>query len=144
MSILDEMNSIFKIETYKAKSLEKDISDLLRYSSITIPDEYLQLIKEKTEIEILVDNQKYIRIWGAEGCMEMNSAYYIQRYIPNSLAIGDDECSNVMLYAYGQKGFGIYIVAFNDLDVNEMIFISNSLKEFFVEGVGTKIFTDIP
>ena len=37
--------------------------------------------------------------------MEMiryNMAYHIQKYIPNSLAIGDDECGNVVLYANGK------------------------------------------
>lgn len=144
MNVLNQMNKMFKIEAYKMKSIEKDINKLLQYSKIAIPNEYIDMIKEKTEIEILVDEKKYIRIWGATGCIEMNSAYYIQKYIPDSLAIGDDEGGNALLYAYGEKGFGVYIVAFNDLGIDEMIFIAKSLKEFFVDGVGVNIFNNIP
>lgn len=143
MNILNKMNKMFKIEAYEMKSVERDINDLLQYSNIAIPNEYIEIIREKTEIEILVDEKKYIRIWGAAGCIEMNSAYYIQKYIPNSLAIGDDECCNALLYAYGAEGFGVYIVALNDLEIDEMIYISNSLKDFFVDGVGINVFNNI-
>lgn len=143
MDILKQMNRLFKIEACKSQSTEKDISDLLQFSSIVIPNEYIEIIREKTEIEILVDGKKYVRLWGAAGCIEMNSAYYIQKYIPNSLAIGDDECCNVLLYANGEKGFGVYSVALNDLETDGMIYISNSLKGFFVDGVGVEIFNNI-
>lgn len=73
----------------------------------------------------------------------MNDAYYIQKYIPDSLAIGDDECSNVVLYAYGKNGFGVYIVPFNDLGVDEMVYIADSLEAFFVNEEGTDIFNSI-
>ena len=43
----------------------------------------IEIIKEKTELEIQVDDKKYIRIWGANGCIEMNDAYHIQKYIPD-------------------------------------------------------------
>ena len=71
----------------------------------------------------------------------MNEAYFIQKYIPNSLAIGDDEDGNTIIYAEGKNGFGVYAVAFNDLDINEMIFISKSLKEIliFAKGIQTLI-----
>ena len=69
---------------------------------LKVPYEFLEIIRERTEIEILVNKEKYIRIWGAVGCIEMNEAYHIQKYIPNSLAIGDDECGNVVLYANGK------------------------------------------
>ena len=32
-----------------------------------------------------------------------------EKYIPDSLAIGDDECSNAVLYANGTNGFGVYM-----------------------------------
>lgn len=142
MSVLDKISNSFTICTSAIKSSTNEIEELLQYSNINVPIEFLDIIREKTEIEICVNNKKYIRIWGAKGCIDMNDAYNIQKYIPNSLAIGDDECSNAILYTYGKKGFGLYMVAFNDLDTNELIYISHSLESFFINGEGVDIFNN--
>ena len=140
MSVLNKMSKVFEIATSETKSSDIEINELIRYSQIDIPQEFLDIIKEKTEIEILVDKEKYLRLWGAKGCIEMNDAYHIQHYIPESLAIGDDECGNALLYAYGNFGFGIYIVSFGDLGINEMVYIADSLDKFFVNEEGIKTF----
>lgn len=136
MGIVNELNKNFRIDASCVASLECEIDELIRFSSIKIPNEYLELIREQTELEINIQSQKYIRIWGANRCIEMNEAYFIQKYIPYSLAIGDDEGGNAIIYAEGKNGFGVYAVAFNDLDINEMIFISNSLKEILISAEG--------
>ncbi|MBQ2744473.1 MAG: hypothetical protein IJF37_02475 [Lachnospiraceae bacterium] len=82
MSIVKELNKIFRIDASCKASREEEIDELIKFSPIKVPHEYLDLIREKTELEINVENQKYIRIWGADGCVEMNEAYYIQKYIP--------------------------------------------------------------
>ena len=143
MSILNHIRNTFKIETFCACSTEKDVKQLLIFSPITVPTEYIEIIREKGEIEILVDNQKYVRIWGATGCIDMNTAYSIQECIPNSLAIGDDECCNVILYASGKKGFGLYIVPLDNLCLDEMVYISNSIKGFLIDGVGVQVFNHV-
>ena len=136
MSIINEFAKEFRIDVSCNASEEDEIGALINFAPIKIPTEYLELIREKTELEISIRNKKYIRIWGADGCIEMNEAYYIQKYIPNSLAIGDDEAGNAIIYADGKNGFGVYVVAFNDLDANEMIFIAKSLREIFVFAKG--------
>lgn len=143
MSILSKMGKLFELATSDAKSSDIEIDELIQYSKIDIPHEFLEIIEEKTELEILVNNKKYIRIWGANGCIEMNDAYHIQKYIPDSLAIGDDECSNAVLYANGNNGFGLYIVSFSDLGVDEMVYIADSLEAFFVNEEGIDIFDNI-
>lgn len=140
MSLLNVLSNKFIIATSCDKASDSEIDELRHYSQIDVPDEYLQIIKENTEIEIEVDKQKYMRIWGAAGCLEMNEAYNIQKYIPQSLAIGDDECSNVIIYANGKNGYGIYIVSLSDLDVEEMVYISDSLKSFLVMEKGITLF----
>lgn len=140
MSILSKMSKLFKIVTSDTKSSDIEISKLLQYSKINIPIEFLEIIKEQSELEICVNNEKYIRVWGANGCIEMNEDYHIQKYIPNSLAIGDDECSNAILYSNGNNGFGVYIVSFGDLGVDEMVYIADSLEDFFVNEVGVDVF----
>ena len=91
----------------------------------------------------MVNKEKYIRLWGAKGCIEMNDAYHIQQYIPESLAIGDDECSNALLYARGNRGFGVYIVSFGNLGIDEMVYIADSLEAFFVNKEGMHIFNNV-
>lgn len=137
MSILDRMNKWFRIDTYGEASTEYEILKLMEYSCIDVPKEYLEIIREKTELEVCVNEKSYIRIWGANGCVEMNDAYNIQRYIPDSLAIGDDEGGSAILYANGKNGFGVYKIAFNDLDEDELIYVSESLEKLLVcaEGV---------
>lgn len=143
MSILNKMSKVFKVATSDTKSSESEIDELIQYSKINVPIEFLGIIRERAELEILVNSKKYIRIWGANGCIEMNDAYHIQKYIPDSLAIGDDECSNVMLYANGNNGFGVYMVSFGDLSVDEMVYIADSLEEFFVNEAGIDTFNSV-
>ena len=143
MSILNKMSKLFEIATSDKKSSDTEIDELIQYSKIDVPFEFLEIIKERTEIEILVNDEKYIRIWGASGCIEMNDAYHIQKYIPDSLAIGDDECSNAVLYANGNNGFGVYMASFGDLGVDEMVYIADSLEAFFVNGDGIDIFNNV-
>lgn len=81
MSILNELNEKFEIAASFEASTEIEIEELLEFSSIKIPDEYLEVICEKTEIEIHLKDKKYIRIWGALECIEMNSAYLPSKYI---------------------------------------------------------------
>lgn len=143
MCIINKLNEIYRIDASKGASKENEIDKLMKSSSINVPFEYLELIRQKTEIEINIQGKKYIRIWGANGCIEMNEVYFIQKYIPSSLAIGDDEEGNAILYAKGKNGFGLYAVAFNDLDVNEMTFISESLKDLLILAKGVEKLIDL-
>ncbi len=63
MSILNRLSSSFKIATGDTKSSADEITELTQYARIEVPPEFLEIIKEKTEIEISVNNKKYIRIW---------------------------------------------------------------------------------
>ena len=55
MSILSKISKSFKIATSNCKSKDSEIDELIRYSKIDIPLEFLVVIKEKSEIEILVN-----------------------------------------------------------------------------------------
>ncbi len=134
------INSAFEVVNSAPRSSEIEIEELVRYAQINIPMEYLSIIRKETELEISVAKIKFLRLWGAKGCIEMNESYHIQQYIPNSLAIGDDECCNALLYAEGEKGFGLYIVSLSDLEENAMVYIADSLKTFLVDGIGLNVF----
>lgn len=138
MNAILELFDDFKIVSAEIRSSEDEIGKLISFSKIMIPKEYIEIIQEKTEIEIEIAPNKYIRIWGASGCIEMNDAYKIQHYIDNSLAIADNESCDVLIYANGVNGFGLYIVALNDLEVDEMQYVAKSLSDFLKFGKGTE------
>lgn len=139
MDFFDEINKKYEIFINGEASSIDSIRKLKDFSPVQIPEEYFEIIRRKTEIEINIKDTNYIRIWSADSSIEMNTAYYIQKYIPNSIAIGDDEGEYVFLYANGKEGFGLYIVEFGDLDVDEMKYISKSLKDLLLNGVGVDI-----
>lgn len=141
MSILQELSNKYRIDASKPASSDEEIKNLVEFSDINIPEDFLEVIRDLTEVEINVDGEKYIRIWGADGCIDMNEAYSIQDNIPNSLAIADDEGGNALIYATGDQGFGIYLIAFNDLDIDELQYVSGSLSELLKDNVGIDVIT---
>ena len=66
MSILIRMNSALIVASSSPRSTDAEINELVRYSSFDIPEEYLDIIRESTELEICVDKKKYFRVWGAK------------------------------------------------------------------------------
>ncbi|UZQ49373.1 SMI1/KNR4 family protein [Clostridium kluyveri] len=139
MSILKDLSNNYRIDANKLASNDEEIKNLIKFSEIEIPEDFLEIIREQTEIEINVDGKKYIRIWGADGCIEMNDAYNIQANIPNSLAIADDEGGNALIYTTGEKGFGLYVIAFNDLDVDELQYVASSLSDLLIKNIGIDV-----
>ncbi|MCT4647881.1 MAG: SMI1/KNR4 family protein [Carboxylicivirga sp.] len=139
MNILKKISGNFRIDASESGSTEMEINNLIDFSKINIPNEYIEIIKELSLLEINVDEEKYIRIWGANDCIEMNEIHYIQNFIPNSLAIADDEEGNALIYTTGNKGFGLYIIAFNDLDVNELQYVAKSLSDLLTKNVGIDV-----
>ncbi|ARC84678.1 hypothetical protein U732_3080 [Clostridium argentinense CDC 2741] len=141
MSILKQLSNRFSLDVVKEAAAKEDIELLKIKSSIEIPEEYIEIVKENIELEICVDGEVYIRIWGPKGCNELNEAYNIQKYLPESLAIGDDEGGGALMYLYGNEEFGIYLCRFGDLDIDEAIKISPSLKELLINNVGIDVLT---
>lgn len=110
---------------------------LQNFSSIPVPSDLSELLSEVSELELFIRNdENYLRIWGASSCIEMNEIYYVQHYIPNSLAFGDDGGGGTFMYVDGHKGFGVYYARFADLDVDELVKISGSLHDLLNKGVG--------
>ncbi len=139
MEIIDNLNSRFRIDANESSASIKDIDSLIKFSNIPVPDDYLKIVKKMTEVEILIDGNKYIRIWGPDGCIEMNVEYEIQSYIPHSLAIGDNEGGMALVLMEGSSGFGLYKVGFGDLDRADAIYIASSLSEFLIQGTGSNL-----
>jgi len=143
MNILDNISSVYTIDARKSPSKEEEIKELQDFSTIDVPTDYIEIIQQASDIEFNINNQMYIRIWGALGCIEMNEAYEVQKYLPNSLAIGDDEGGGVLIYLQGKDGFGIYYNRFADLDIEEAVKVAPTLTELLINNVGVDILLEI-
>ncbi|MEN1936473.1 SMI1/KNR4 family protein [Paenibacillus sp. 102] len=136
MGIFEELNAVFRLDVQELPAREEEIRALQNFSSIEVPLEYIEIVRQVTNVEINVCNDMYIRIWGPTDCIEMNEAYHIQKYIPYSLAIGDDEGGKVLTYASGIEGFGVYLVDLGNLDIQDSIKLTASLKLLLKNGIG--------
>jgi hypothetical protein len=141
MNQFKRLHKRFKVGACEPPASEGEIAALIAQCDFPIPGEYFNWIREATEIEILVDGRGYIRLWGPSGVIEMNSAYEIQKYIPDSLAIGDDEGGKALLYMNGIQGFGLYLCGFGDLDSKTAKYVASTLNSFLIEGNGDSIGT---
>ena len=141
MSIIKQISSRYNIYGKDIPSSKKLIKEITKFSTISIPDDYIKLLNEATEIKISIEDLKYIMIWGVERCIEMNDAYEIQKYIPESLAIADDGDGNTLIYATGEIGFGLYIIALNDLEVDELQYVASSISDLLINNIGIDIIT---
>lgn len=138
MNILSNIAPKIRLATRQDPSTEGDIRELQAFSPIPVPDDYLQLVSEGTELEF-VCNECCFRIWGAKGCIEMNEAYEIQQNIPNSLAIGDNEGGSAIVYLPQVENPGLYRISFGCLDVEEAQFIAGSLSDLLMNGRNTQV-----
>ena len=51
----------------------------------SLPQEYVDLVREATEIEVKHHNGQYIRVWGPMGCIEMDEGYGIRQRILDAM-----------------------------------------------------------
>lgn len=136
MDILDNLNAAFRIDAYEAPSTEEQIAELIKLSAVPVPQDYVALIRKMNCPEIRIAENQYVRIWGALLAIEMNEANEIQKYIPISLAIGDDEGGSAIILMDGARGCGLYITGFGDLDAETAVFIAPTLSDFLIRGIG--------
>lgn len=142
MDILKNLNEQYEIVSSEPANSEEEIQQLIEFSEITVPEEYLNIIRQQTELSILVKNcsyKCYIDIRGAVVCLDMNKSLEMQRWIPGSLAIADNGGGVALFYATGPNGFGVYAVGFGDLDIEDAVYISRSLEELLVHADGIDI-----
>src|SRR5690606_8385509 len=132
--MLDEISkeNRFKILASQPGATSEEIRDLTDYFGI-VPQEYVDLICEATEIEMQHLEGQYVRIWGPLGCIEMDEGYGIRQRMPDALPIGDDGGGHVIFYSDGKHGHGLYHVGYGNLDRGDAVWIAPSLYAFLVK-----------
>ncbi len=119
--MLTSLNKEFKILARQPAATRSQLVQLNAHFP-SIPREYLDLAGEATELELQHQQGQYLRIWGPDGCIEMDNGYGISQRIVGAIPIGDDGGGKVILYMDGKEGFGLYHVGYGDLDAEDAVF----------------------
>ena len=140
MGIVDRLHRDFMIATRTLPDTLDAIGELRNFTKIELPTDYVEFKLELAETEIKVRDDMYIRFWDAQGCIELNGAYNIQKYLsPETLAIGDDEGGGALVFMTGDEGFGIYHVHFSYLCMSDAVKVASSVSELLLDGVGIDV-----
>lgn len=67
MSILKDLSNKYRIDASKPASNDEEIKKLIEFSDINIPEDFLEVIRELTEIEINVDEKNILEYGGLMG-----------------------------------------------------------------------------
>jgi hypothetical protein len=136
---LKNLTNRLRVGAHAGPSTEAEIAQLLEFAKrheILVPDDYLEVIRQATDLELIVEDRGCIRIWSATAAVEMNEAYEVQKYLPDALAIGDDEGGKAIALMDGPGGPGMYRFPFADPDRSEANYIAPRLSLLLADGVG--------
>ena len=137
--MLESLHNSFRLLASQPGATAEQIAELKsRFPSV--PDEYVKLVEEATEIELQHETGQYIRIWGPGGCIEMDEGYDISKRILGAVPIGDDGGGKPIFYMNGKSGHGLYHVGYGDLDAEDAVFTAPSLTAFLQQAVGIDTF----
>lgn len=140
--MINKLNQKIKILNIGPSSKLSNIDSISEELNFKLPQDYIVFLQQKNDFEFSLGDV-YIRIWGADGCIELNEVYNVAKQLPNSLAIGDDGSGGFLMYLSGKEGFGLYYCRMADLDINEAVKISNGLSDLLVNGEGIDVLNDI-
>ncbi len=124
--MLNTINSSFKLLAKGPPATQEQIDAAVRYFG-SLPQEFIDLIREATDVELQHQDGQYLRFWGPVGSVEMDEANEIRKYMPECLPIGDDGGGHVIFYAKGDFGEGLYHVGFGNLGMEDAVWIADTL-----------------
>jgi hypothetical protein len=105
-----------------------------------IPNGYLDLVREATNVTLLWNNQGELRIWGPDEVFGMDTAYGASARMPGSIPFADNGGGEWLVYGDGQKGRGVYLVDTGSLDLDEYApWVCNDLHEMLTEAAGADL-----
>ncbi len=133
------MDGRFDLQAKEPPATESQIDDLVAFAGSvgwTLPSDYLDLLRDASEVEIVVEQRGCVRFWAPDGVLEMNDSHELQKYIPQAIAVADDEGGMAFVFMTGREGRGIYRLSFSDPDPDEAVFVADSVEALLVRGVG--------
>lgn len=137
--MLNRLDSSFRVLATAPAADPTQIAALQGYFG-PVPAEYLETVAEATEIECQHSGGQYIRIWGPDGCIEMDDIYGIRASVPGAFPIGDDGGGHIIFYYEGKRGAGLYHLDYGNLDGEDAVFIAPSLADLLTKTIGISTF----
>lgn len=82
---------------------------------------------DATELELSYRG-RYLRLYGPNGCLEMDDAYGVSAAIPNSITIGDNGGGEAILLLNER----VYRIGYGALTPDGLTFVANSIAELLL------------
>ena len=116
----------------------KDITVIEERLNASFPQDYITLLKRSNGGEGYV-GENYISLWKVEDLPALNEEYQIQKYLSEKfLGIGTD--GGGICYGFClDKNYSIFKCPLGDLDINEVVIVAKSTKDFFKKAMMEKL-----
>ena len=116
----------------------KDIAVIEERLNAAFPQDYITLLKRSNGGEGYV-GENYISLWKVEDLPALNEDYQIQKYLSEKfLGIGTD--GGGICYGFClDKNYSIFKCPLGDLDINEVVIVAKSTKDFFKKAMMEKL-----
>ena len=116
----------------------KDITVIEERLNASFPQDYITLLKRSNGGEGYV-GENYISLWKVEDLPALNEEYQIQKYLSEKfLGIGTD--GGGICYGFClDKNYSIFKCPLGDLDINEVVIVAKSTKDFFKKATMKKL-----
>lgn len=134
MRSISKIHPSLEVVRFEPASTLDDVKRLLRSSPTEVPGDYVEWVLVASEMEIVDKNATCcFRVWGVNGCLEMNEAYDVKGSLPGALAVGDNEAGALLVYLSNDRKPGLYRVRLGDMDADSALWIAESLDELLFE-----------
>lgn len=133
---LDKRLSVAACERGASVEEIKRLRQLGRDCGLELPEDYFELLRQATEIEIAVEERGYLRFWSPARVDELNAEHGLQADIPGGLAVGDDEGGKILVYMPGMAGFGLHLSSWARPYPDDAIFVAGTVTELLERGEG--------
>lgn len=116
----------------------KDIAVIEERLNAAFPQDYITLLKRSNGGEGYF-GENYISLWKVEDLPALNEEYQIQKYLSEKfLGIGTD--GGGICYGFClDKNYSIFKCPLGDLDINEVVIVAKSTKDFFKKAMMEKL-----
>ena len=116
----------------------KDITVIEERLNAAFPQDYITLLQWSNGGEGYV-GENYISFWKVEDLPALNEEYQIQKYLSEKfLGIGTD--GGGICYGFClDKNYSIFKCPLGDLDINEVVIVVKSIKDFFKKAMMEKL-----
>lgn len=140
LGILNKLNerlSFYDKQEDYDKATSEDIQDLINFSKIELPDDYVKFLGEVMGVAFVIDDYPTFEFLNVRDILQQDINYpFLKTKLPNILVIGTDLGDYLLFYGYGQEGFGIYACEAGSLSYENSTKISDTITDFIVDGVG--------